>query len=40
MDTAAVDNLLCMKNAGTQWSMVSYLKKVNKDYRINEKKIL
>ena len=26
--TAAVDNLLCMKNAGTQWAMVSYLKKI------------
>jgi len=24
--TAAVDNLLCTKNAGTQWSMVSFKK--------------
>ena len=23
---SAVNNLLCMKNAGTQWSMFSYLK--------------
>ena len=28
--TAAVDNLLCMKNAGTQCSMVSYLKDLRK----------
>ena len=37
---AAADNLLCMKSGDTQWSTVSYLKKVNKDYCINEKKIL
>ena len=24
--TAAADNLLCMKNGGTQWTMVSYSK--------------
>ena len=29
--TLAKINLLCMKNAGTQWTMVSYLKKINKN---------
>ena len=36
--TAAVDNLLSMKNAGAQWSMVSYLKKLNRNEKRKEKK--
>ena len=27
MTTMAVDNLLCMKNGGTEWTIVSCLKK-------------
>ena len=36
---AAVDNSLCMKNGGTQWTMVSYLKKIKLKYK-REKDIL
>ena len=38
--TAAVDNLLCMKNEGAQWSIVSYLKnqiKIKKHEKEKEK---
>ena len=35
--TAAVDNLLSMKNAGAQWSMVSYLKKLNRNEKRKER---
>ena len=39
LHTATVDKLLCMKNADTQWSMVSYLKKkINKEYHIHTRK--
>ena len=36
-----VDNLVCMKNVGTQWPMVSYFiifKELNKNYYIKKKK--
>ena len=41
MTTMAVDNLLCMKNGGTEWTIVSYLGNKKQELRYKqEKKIL
>jgi hypothetical protein len=36
--TKVVDNLLCMKNGGTEWTIVSYLKKLIKIKREKREK--